>query len=122
MQKYNKYKEQGNILVLNCGPNREGKIEQADIDSLYAAARMLGIASGDALKKTYSDVLGEYKGENLALNAAAESNQNYTGSGSENHMPEKMFDGNTDSSGRRIQAIWSQWQILRWTVKKHSII
>ncbi len=97
VQKYNKYKEQGNILVLNCGPNREGKIEQADIDSLYAAARMLGIASGDALKKTYSDVLGEYKGENLALNAAAESNQNYTGSGSENHMPEKMFDGNTDS-------------------------
>ena len=94
---YNKYKSQGNILVLNCGPNREGKIEQADIDYLYAAARMLGIASGDALKRPYTEILEEYRGKNLALNATGYSNETYTGDGAENHGPDEMFDGDNST-------------------------
>lgn len=95
VNKYNKYKEEDNILVLNCGPNREGRIEQADIDSLYAAAKLLGIASGDALKKTLEEVINEYRGENLALNSVGTSEQTYTGASKEDYTEDKMFDGDS---------------------------
>ena len=96
-EKYNKYTSQDNILVLNCGPNRQGKIEQADIDSLYAAARILGIASGDALKKNYKEILNEYKGENAAAGADGASDDTYTGAYAEDYGPEKMFDGSIET-------------------------
>jgi len=94
--KYNKYKNEGNVLVLNCGPNRQGKLDQADIDSLYAAARKLGIASGDALKKNIMDLEAKIYGRNLALNATGTSDQTYTELAV--YGVEKMFDG--DSSTR----------------------
>ena len=46
---YRALREQGNVLVVNCGPNTAGLIEEYDRQTLFEAARMLGIASGDAL-------------------------------------------------------------------------
>lgn len=97
VEKYNKYKNEDNVLVLNCGPNREGIIEQADIDSLYAAARKLGIASGDALKRPYTEIIEEYKGVNLALNGTGHSDQTYEESTPENYVVAKMMDGRYDT-------------------------
>ena len=89
--KYNKYKSQDNILVLNCGPNRDGQIEQADIDSLYAAAKKLGIARGDAAKRTAADIEAEAFGQDLALGSTGTSNETYTKE--PGYEVEKMFDG-----------------------------
>lgn len=47
-EKYRKYQKEHNVLVLNCAPNREGRLEQPDIDALHEAARILGIARGSA--------------------------------------------------------------------------
>lgn len=45
---YKQLVSQENTYVLNAAPNREGKLMQSDIDTLYAAARVLGIAKGGA--------------------------------------------------------------------------
>ncbi len=41
---YRRYRSQNNVFVLNCGPNRDGRLEQADVDQLREVARILEIA------------------------------------------------------------------------------
>lgn len=40
--------EQGNTLVMNLAPNKDGVFSDYDIEALYAGARKLGIARGAA--------------------------------------------------------------------------
>ena len=92
-QKYNKYRSENNVLVLNCPPNKEGRMEQKDIDALYAAARILGIAEGDARYATADEILQDGVGDNLALGATGDSVQQYIKD--PGYEVNKMFDGNT---------------------------
>jgi alpha-L-fucosidase len=46
--KYHHMLEQSNILVVNVAPNPDGRIEAYDKQTLYEAARMIGIAKGNA--------------------------------------------------------------------------
>lgn len=45
---YNHMVEQGNTLVLNLAPGKDGRFNDFDVEGLYAGARALGIARGDA--------------------------------------------------------------------------
>lgn len=40
--------EQGNTLVVNLAPGKDGRLNRFDIDGLYAGAQALEIARGDA--------------------------------------------------------------------------
>lgn len=48
-EKYHHLTEQGNLLIVNSGPNPDGVLEEYDRQTLFEAARMLNIAKGDAL-------------------------------------------------------------------------
>lgn len=45
-QKYKDFTEQQNVLIVNCAPNREGRLEQYDIDAITMAGQLIGIGSG----------------------------------------------------------------------------
>lgn len=40
--------EQGNTLVVNLAPGKDGLLKDYDVEALYEGARALGIARGDA--------------------------------------------------------------------------
>lgn len=46
---YNHMVEQGNTLVVNLSPGKNGRLNSFDVEGLYAGARTLGIARGGAL-------------------------------------------------------------------------
>lgn len=48
-EKYRQLISQHNILIVNCAPNTEGKLEEYDRQTIFEAARMLGIARGEAV-------------------------------------------------------------------------
>ncbi len=48
-EKYRQLIAQNNILVVNCAPNPWGKLEEYDRQTIFEAARMLGIARGEAV-------------------------------------------------------------------------
>lgn len=48
-EKYRQLIEQQNVLIVNCAPNPEGKLEEYDRQTIFEAARMLGIARGEAV-------------------------------------------------------------------------
>lgn len=47
-EKYRQMEQQGNILIVNCAPNPRGRLEEYDRQTIFEAARMLGIAQGEA--------------------------------------------------------------------------
>ncbi|NDW19466.1 hypothetical protein D0T53_11175 [Dysgonomonas sp. 216] len=47
---YNHMSEQNNTLVMNLGPSTKGIFNSFDVEGLYAGARLLGIARGEARK------------------------------------------------------------------------
>lgn len=51
---YHHMSEQENTLVVNLAPGKDGRLNSFDVDGLYAGARSLGIARGDARK----DIVG----------------------------------------------------------------
>lgn len=52
---YNHMVEQGNTLVMNLAPNKDGVFSDYDIKALYAGARKLGIARGSARSDVPAD-------------------------------------------------------------------
>lgn len=50
-EKYRHLTEQENVLIVNLAPNLEGEFEEYDRQTLFEAARMLGIARGEAVVK-----------------------------------------------------------------------
>lgn len=47
--KYKHMIEQDNVLIVNCAPNTNGLLEEYDRQTLFEAARMIGIAKGSAI-------------------------------------------------------------------------
>lgn len=47
-EKYRQLEEQQNSLVVNCAPNTDGYLEEYDRQTIFEAARLLGIAQGEA--------------------------------------------------------------------------
>ena len=51
VDKFHHMIDQKNVLIVNCAPNTEGVLEEYDRQTLFEAARMLGIAKGAARLK-----------------------------------------------------------------------
>ncbi|MPQ44297.1 alpha-L-fucosidase [Clostridium tarantellae] len=96
---YTQLVNQNNNLILNAAPNKEGKQHQDDIDTLYTAANLLGIARGKALT---IDILGE----NLALNQTVTASEEPYGA---EYSASKAVDGDSNTRWATNDGTDSKW-------------